>query len=165
MLLLLLTQLQPFLSLWKPDILWRGVLYAMLMCVGKLAVGVPIVIWTLLSPSDNNPTPQREAQLPPAPRPARPTARERLRASLYPATFIGVAMVSRGEIGLLIAQIARASAGSSSRGAPRDDSGLLSEEGFLACIWAILLCTLVGPVGVGMVVRKYRHDITAGIWA
>lgn len=153
----LVTQVQPFLSLWKPATLWRGVLYAALMCVGKLIVGVPIVLWSLLSSPDNNPTPQCAAQPPPTP-PLRLTARDRLRASLYPATFMGVAMVSRGEVGLLIAQIGRTSTGSSSR-------GLLSEEGFLVCIWAILLCTLVGPICVSMIVRKYRYHVTAGIWA
>ena len=69
---------------------------------------------------------------------------------------MGVAMVSRGEIGLLIAQLGR---GDSST------AGVLSEEAFLVCIWAILLCTLVGPIGVGLLVRRWGPRVTAGIWA
>lgn len=68
-------------------------------------------------------------------------------------------MVSRGEIGLLIAEIAHQGGG------PTDSAGLLDEEAFLICIWAILLCTLIGPVGVGFVVRRWGREITDGVWA
>ena len=149
-------------------ILWRGVLYAVLMCIGKLAVGVPIVIWSLFSPSASGDASAPRAVAPgntsSAPEPGQAAIRDRLRTSLYPATFIGAAMVSRGEIGLLIAQIARNGSTPASDGTVSDDSGLLSEEGFLVCIWAILLCTLVGPICVGMIIRKNRHRVTAGVW-
>lgn len=71
---------------------------------------------------------------------------------------MGVAMVARGEIGLLIAQLAR---GDSSGGTP----GLLGAEPFLLCIWAILLCTLVGPISLGFIVRRWGARVNSGVWA
>ncbi|PCH41664.1 hypothetical protein WOLCODRAFT_137530, partial [Wolfiporia cocos MD-104 SS10] len=117
----------PFLSLWKPRILWRGVVYSVLMCIGKLAVGLPIVLWSTIlllfqklsrREKSRSPLPRTTLtvpppQTPPIPRP-RPSVRVTMSASLYPAVFIGVAMVSRGEIGLLIAQVARGSSDGSS---------------------------------------------------
>ncbi|KAH9928943.1 uncharacterized protein B0H18DRAFT_931627 [Fomitopsis serialis] len=161
----------PFLLLWRPRILWRGVLYAILMCIGKLAVGLPIMLWSVLATGSrgvrHSPTERAARASGPSPSPQhsnRPdTLREPVHLSIYPAAFIGVAMVSRGEIGLLIAQIARN--GSATGGSADSASGLLSEEGFLVCIWAVLLCTLVGPICVGMIVRRWRAHITAGIWA
>ncbi|KAI0676651.1 hypothetical protein C8Q78DRAFT_36827 [Trametes maxima] len=101
------------------------------------------------------PTPPQEEELPPRrPSQARPTPS----ASTPAAVFMGVAMVARGEIGLLIAQLARGNEGS---GAP----GLLSTEPFLLCIWAILVCTLVGPVSLGFIVKRWGARVNAGAWA
>ena len=69
-------------------------------------------------------------------------------------------MVARGEIGLLIAQLARVQSSSTSNG-----TGLLGEEAFLVCIWAILLCTLFSPIGVGFILQRMRSKIVHGIWA
>lgn len=152
---------QPFRSLWRITILWKGVLYAILMCAAKLTVGLPIIIysvfwhteedsslnhrdrhWSMLQGSHSRNSiplhhlPSRQAQDPctsqhtttPPPQPSAttnmhsptqphlsptnvhppyaPPARSlltRARSALGPAAFIGVAMVSRGEIGLLVA--------------------------------------------------------------
>ena len=72
---------------------------------------------------------------------------------------MGSAMVARGEIGLLIAQIAKNGSEHESNG-----EGLLSDEAFLVCIWAILLCTLVGPISVGFVIRWWGPKVSSGIW-
>ncbi|KZT66977.1 hypothetical protein DAEQUDRAFT_425949 [Daedalea quercina L-15889] len=155
----------PFLLLWRPTILWRGVLYALLMCIGKLAVGLPVVVWSISTKDTISHVEERttlHSQSSSAPGPRLTPFRDRLHASLYPAAFVGIAMISRGEIGLLIAQIARN--GLSMGGTYGDADGLLSEEGFLVCIWAILLCTLVGPICTGVIVRKWRHHVTVGVW-
>lgn len=68
------------------------------------------------------------------------------------AAFLGLAMVARGEVGLLIAQIGYT------------ESGLLSEEGFLVVLWAILLNTVVGPVGVGVLVKRVGARVKDGSW-
>jgi hypothetical protein len=45
---------------------------------------------------------------------------------------VGSAMVGRGELGFVVAKMAVA-------------MGLLHEESFSACIWALLLATIIGP--------------------
>ncbi|KAI0077066.1 Sodium/hydrogen exchanger [Panus rudis PR-1116 ss-1] len=203
----------PFIALWRPVIFWKGILYSLMMAIGKLAVGVPIVLWTLFSKpveagdtsSKDKPTwrekfsniditrvfpkgkesatvndaasndiemrPAGPSSSPDSIRTVRrdsysirtrtaerPPLSAKFKASLAPAFFMGSAMVARGEIGLLIAQIAR-------NGESGDTAnGILREEAFLVCIWAILLCTLLGPVSVGFVVRWWRPAVSRGIW-
>lgn len=69
--------------------------------------------------------------------------------SLYPASIIGSAMVARGEIGFLISSVAQ------SKGIFASDAGA-SDEIFLVVTWAIMLCTIIGPLGVGLLVRRVR---------
>lgn len=64
-----------------------------------------------------------------------------------PATLLGMAMVARGEIGLLIIQLGL------------NDTSFLSEEAFLVAIWAIVLNTIIGPVAVGLLLRKFDKSI------
>jgi len=68
--------------------------------------------------------------------------------SLYPAAILGSAMVSRGEIGFLISSVAEA-------------NGVFGEGGnseeFLVVTWAILLCTLIGPITVGLLVKRVKR--------
>ena len=62
--------------------------------------------------------------------------------NVYPALLLGMAMTTRGEIGFLIAAVAQA-------------GGILSpQELYLVVVWGIILCTLFGPIGVGLVTRK-----------
>ncbi|KAI0637599.1 hypothetical protein C8Q77DRAFT_1086796 [Trametes polyzona] len=196
----------PFLDLWDPQIIWRGVIYSILMCIAKLAVGLPILFhepsqraatylirrarssitalirtgsairFTYLRRSTQGSSSRNSTSTPESKDGAKtracvsvsPTAdnnasgpanpQQPLLASVPAATFMGIAMVARGEIGLLIAQLARGDD-------TNDKPGLLGTESFLLCIWAILLCTLVGPVSLGFVVRKWGAQITAGRWA
>ncbi|KAI0772547.1 hypothetical protein BD413DRAFT_603990 [Trametes elegans] len=205
----------PFLDLWRPTIIWRGIVYSILMCLAKLAVGLPILLYdplvrhaspfasaikrsltltclwiratacptirrapgTILNPNTppepSSPTQKAGAaatnleSAPPSPSP-NPHSSPSPSTSLPPssstpaAVFMGLAMVARGEIGLLIAQLAHgASTGADGEGT----AGLLGEEPFLLCIWAILLCTLVGPVSLGYVVRRWGARVNTGIWA
>jgi hypothetical protein len=68
--------------------------------------------------------------------------------SLYPAAILGIAMVARGEIGFLISSLA-------------ESNGIFShdedDQTFLIVTWAIFLCTVVGPVGVGLLVRRVKR--------
>ncbi|KAI0637600.1 hypothetical protein C8Q77DRAFT_1214666 [Trametes polyzona] len=217
----------PFLDLWRPTMIWRGIVYSILMCVAKLAVGVPILLygpylyyWPSISarirqrvraslhkvragllfpfrscrsrdtaPADEERFPrsstlvapepglQDKLEAPDAPTPPPPISRvsiaaprdgkipltHRASTSIPAAAFIGAAMVARGEIGLLIAQLARG--GSEHAPAPGGEAGVLSEEPFLLCIWAILLCTLVGPIALGYFVRRWGPRLNSGIWA
>ncbi|CCM05894.1 uncharacterized protein FIBRA_08132 [Fibroporia radiculosa] len=164
----------PFLSLWNGTIFWRGIVYAVLMSIGKLMVGVPIILWTISphlyqsfgwwwkacsnSKYAHRRDPQVTGQLP-----LHTSWRSTFTASIYPAMFTGIAMVSRGEIGLLIAEIARHGPVISDSDVGQS-SGLLGDEAFLVCIWAILICTLIGPIGVAFVVRRWGEKVTHGRW-
>jgi hypothetical protein len=68
--------------------------------------------------------------------------------SLYPCAILGLAMVARGEIGFLISSLA-------------ESNGIFSTGGdnqiFLIVTWAIVLCTVVGPVCVGLLVRRVKR--------
>ncbi|KAL7892904.1 Sodium/hydrogen exchanger family domain-containing protein [Trichoderma sp. SZMC 28014] len=73
--------------------------------------------------------------------------------SLYPAAIIGCAMTARGEIGFLISSIAESKEIFSST---RADDGKNSEI-FLIVTWAIMLCTVIGPLSLGLLVRRVRQ--------
>ncbi|KAG8977986.1 Hsp70 ATPase ssc1, partial [Tulasnella sp. 427] len=121
----------PFLDLWKPRIIWRGLIYSLLMVIAKMVAGLWIVIW----PSKSN---RPEA-----------TARDGLYrlTSIYPALLLSVAMVSRGEISLLIAQL-----------------GHLGDEAYQLTMWATLMCTILGPLFTGLLLKWKRKDCLAGKW-
>ncbi|KAI0105247.1 Sodium/hydrogen exchanger family-domain-containing protein [Nemania sp. FL0031] len=72
--------------------------------------------------------------------------------SLYPAAVMGCAMVARGEIGFLISSMAE------SQGVFRraDESASEASELFLIVTWAIFLCTILGPVCTGLLVRRIK---------
>ncbi|KAM0199481.1 hypothetical protein ACHAPI_003242 [Fusarium lateritium] len=71
--------------------------------------------------------------------------------SLYPACIVGVGMVARGEIGYLISALAESKGifGRSADGQP--------SELFLIITWAITLCTIIGPISVGLIVNRVRQ--------
>ncbi|KAI0747427.1 hypothetical protein BC629DRAFT_1298597 [Irpex lacteus] len=184
----------PFRALWRPVILWRGIVYSILMCIAKLATGLPVLCWSLWSTSRRTRLARENcspAQLPSVPDPCHSTGsassttqdvvemtirsnhtlpRDRgatmhdlrgtsapsspaLLSHLAPALFLGIAMVARGEIGLLVVQVAH-----------DPQSSLLGDDTYLIAVWSILLCTLVGPIGVGIVVRRWGKWLQRGIW-
>ncbi|BCS27810.1 cation:proton antiporter [Aspergillus puulaauensis] len=93
--------------------------------------------------ADTNTPPQQQTQnrpsasLPPKPK------------SLYSASILALAMTARGEIGYLIASLAESNGifGDTSQG---------SSETYLVVVWAISLCTLVGPIAVGTLVKRVK---------
>ena len=70
---------------------------------------------------------------------------------VYPALIVGSSMVSRGEIGFLIANIAFS-------------TNVLSTNAFIVTIWAILLNTILGPIAVGLMVKLLGAKLTDGLW-
>ncbi|KAL2852105.1 Sodium/hydrogen exchanger [Aspergillus pseudoustus] len=89
------------------------------------------------------PTAQPEPQSRTSPLPPKPK-------SLYPASILSLAMVARGEIGYLIASLAE-----SNRIFGQTEAGSSSET-YLIVVWAISLCTLVGPICVGTLVKRVK---------
>lgn len=87
--------------------------------------------------------------------------------SLYPASVLGSAMITRGEIGFLIASLAE------SQGIFRDSSSTSAAQRggssriYLVVIWAITLCTIIGPITMGSLVQRVkklqsRHETSGG---
>jgi Kef-type K+ transport system membrane component KefB len=75
------------------------------------------------------------------------------------ALLVGFAMISRGEIGFLIASLSQSSGTLTLRQQNGSGSGTISsgEEIFLVIVWAVVICTIAGPIGVGIVVRNLRR--------
>lgn len=77
---------------------------------------------------------------------------------LYASAILGFAMVARGEIGFLISSIAESegifSAGKDSRPSAASDL-------FLIVSWAIVLCTIIGPICVGLCVRQIQSKMAS----
>ncbi|KAK0236346.1 sodium-hydrogen antiporter [Armillaria nabsnona] len=96
-------------------VVWRGIIYSLLMGVAKAAVGVWMLVW-----------PERDGG-------------PHILTIIQSATLLGTAMVARGEIALIVAEIARPILG--------------DDEPFAVVMWAILLNTVGGAVGVGLVLR------------
>jgi Kef-type K+ transport system membrane component KefB len=121
----------PVRSLFRATTAWRGIIYSALMLVAKVAAGEWLPLWTTIE--------QRLKKTTTAPS--------------WPAgLFVGLALVTRGEIGLLILNLAQS-------------EGLVSEEAFGVGIWAVVLNTLLGPIGVGRLLQtRAVHWVVGGPW-
>lgn len=193
----------PISRLFSGPIVWRGIVYTLLMLFAKLVTGIWLVRFSrplfpnVLPMAENqsilgmaaNKKPKRvtnkgkeaaavsagneELQLQDTsdrtPRKASNAGESKKSAetrekkymnrpiSLYPAAILGTAMTARGEIGFLIASLAD-STGVFSSGIPTESAS----EIYLIVTWAIVLCTIVGPLSVGMLVKRVRqldHDL------
>ena len=76
--------------------------------------------------------------------------------SLYPASMLGTAMTARGEIGFLIASVA-ASTGLFDSSTSTDQPVNGTSEIYLVVIWAVVLCTVIGPLSIGSLVRRVKR--------
>lgn len=151
----------PFLDLWTGEAIWKGVVYTLLMLVGKALVGVWIPIWGAAkhdsqkaqeaqnqeSAAENGNTLEKVPSSPYS-----PTRKAAVQSAVSPMLLLGMAMVARGEIGLLIVEIGY------------NNTPYVSAEGFITAIWAILLNTIIGPVCVGLAVKYKGKKIGKGPW-
>lgn len=98
---------------------------------------------------------------PPAFRTPASTAPEPRALRAYSPALLGLSMAARGEIGFLIASVAEShgifTPASSSAPAPSGPFGQRDDELYLVVVWAIVLCTVVGPVAVGGLVRRMKR--------
>lgn len=185
----------PITQMFHGAIFWRGLVYTVLMLVGKLICGLVLVRFTGMptfntvteelrrsaskDQNEKQPVPHQTASSvvsnPPileavlhstaSPAPVQSpsivanTAKKRQSSrtpkpqSLYPAAMLGSAMVARGEIGFLISSLAQ-STGVFGTGSPATGG---SSEVFLVVTWAILLCTIIGPVSVGVMAKRVKR--------
>ncbi|KAH7107268.1 Cation/H+ exchanger [Auriculariales sp. MPI-PUGE-AT-0066] len=174
----------PLRLMFTGPVLWRGIVYSVLMVLGKVACGVWLIrLPTRLrvpqradavAPAAVPPTEERSntasinhsqpacettAKKPDAVHATADTAASRRSRSLYPAVILGCAMVARGEIGFLVSALA---ASKGIFGRPSIDAGgeptsaNIESDIFLVVTWAIVICTMVGPIAVGIMVRRVR---------
>jgi Kef-type K+ transport system membrane component KefB len=124
----------PITDMFRGDIVWKGIVYALLMMIGKVVVAGVIYGDYFISIWRNN---IDKSKKPPH----------------TVSLVVGCAMVARGEIGFLIASLAQSSGTLSLTGG---GAGSSDEDIFLVIIWAVTLCTIAGPVTVGFLVRRMR---------
>lgn len=151
----------PFLDLWTGEAIWKGIVYTLLMLFCKFIVGSWMPIWAVArhdpkkakahsaresSKGNGHPLEKTHSS------PDSPSRSAAFRSSLSPALLLGMAMVARGEIGLLIVEIGY------------NNTSYVSAEGFITAIWAILLNTIIGPVFVGLLVKYRGAAIGDGPW-
>ncbi|KAG6878143.1 hypothetical protein C0993_011561 [Termitomyces sp. T159_Od127] len=116
----------PIRDMFSARVVWQGLLYTVLMASAKFMTGA----WLLLSKesfaskaSPDNANPVLEIT--------------RTKAAL----LVGFAMMARGEVAFLIASIAQS-------------AGIFANsEIYMVIIWAAMLCTVIGPIGTGIVVK------------
>ena len=90
-------------------------------------------------------------------RPPQSSASLTMSRFLYPAAIVGIAMMARGEIGFLIATLAKSTGifvTQNDKSATQEDSG---SRIYFAAIWALVLCTVIGPVSVGLLVMRVER--------
>ncbi|KAJ8066692.1 hypothetical protein OCU04_005734 [Sclerotinia nivalis] len=197
----------PITKLFSGPIIWRGIIYTILMLLAKLVTGLWLVRFSgpifpnfsfkskitaaknmkwkkVAGRSTETATSQTEGvQLrdrseditEPSSTPQNPATanegRKRTQGvkvklinrplSLYPAAMLGTAMTARGEIGFLIASLAETTGVFSSTTSMETSQ---SSEIYLITTWAIVLCTIIGPLSIGTLVKRVRrleHDLAA----
>lgn len=178
----------PITRMFRGAIVWRGIVYTVLMILAKVVCGLWLVrlsvapsktvrrvikalrlrpvphIWGNKSahtatPSPNIATEERTARGSDAIASTQATSRERTTSlnppkplSIHPPLILALAMCARGEIGFLISGVAESNGIFSRSGSSSSEPSDI----FLVVTWAIVLCTIIGPLGVGLSVRRVK---------
>lgn len=136
-------------------------MYTLLMLFCKSVVGSWLPIWSVIqhgqkkakessqkeSCEENGRSLERTSSSPYSP--SRSTA---IKSSISPALVLGIAMVARGETGLLTVEIGY------------NNTSYVPSDGFITAIWAILLNTIIGPVCFGLLIKYKGGAIGNGPW-
>jgi hypothetical protein len=189
----------PISRMFSGAVVWRGIIYTVLMLVGKALCGLWLVRFSIpvkdtlaksfglmasvlrtfthqlpfgrsvhqsITPRENSTSatvelPEQGTSPPEHPAPAalcgarKASKPPRKPLSLYPAAIMSFAMIARGEIGFLISSVAESN--DIFRGfTPSSTSSGEASEIFLIITWAIVLCTVTGPLCVGLLVRRVK---------
>ncbi|KAH9872821.1 hypothetical protein J1614_005215 [Plenodomus biglobosus] len=170
----------PITRMFSGSIVWRGIVYTVLMVFAKLICGLWLVRLSVMpsqgplnrllakvklpsmphlwgrhaEEASSNPASATNTTSPggaslearSSPSPPKPL-------SLQPPLILAFAMCARGEIGFLISGVAESNGIFSASGVASADE---PSDIFLVVTWAIVLCTIVGPLGVGMSVRRVK---------
>jgi hypothetical protein len=153
------------------SIVWKGIVYSLLMIFAKGMVSTVlyfeyfgkkwktkkrIIRWRKqISPSQPDSI-QMRTTLPAYTPDSAPSAELSTGPPHSMALLVGLAMVARGEIGFLIASLSQSSGTLTLRRKNNIENESSGEELFLVIVWAVVICTIVGPLGVGIIVRRIR---------
>lgn len=80
------------------------------------------------------------------------------------ALLVGFARVARGEIGFLIASLSQSSRTLTLRLSNEFGNTSSNEDIFQVISWAVVLCTITGPLGVGVIARRLTQQTTQMNW-
>ncbi|KAK7042218.1 putative Na(+)/H(+) antiporter GerT [Favolaschia claudopus] len=139
-------------------VVWRGIVYSLLMAISKAVVG----LWMLLWPDRASGRgwfgrpgvydAQQEMIRMDERTPSAPSVAEHVQqpdfTPVQSAALVGLAMIARGEIALIVAEISRPLLGISEAGR--------TSEPFAIVIWATLLNTAGGAIAVGLLLKRHR---------
>jgi Kef-type K+ transport system membrane component KefB len=165
----------PITRMFRGSIVWRGIVYTILMVIGKFVCGLWLLRFSLVPLKDSGkmlakrlpslphlwgkkdsalqPTGAQEGQRATGTQINRHTSPAQKPFSLHPPLILACAMTARGEIGFLISSVAESN-GVFSSGQEKPGS---NSDVFLIVTWAIVLCTVLGPLGVGLSVRRVKR--------
>ncbi|RDW73080.1 hypothetical protein BP6252_06987 [Coleophoma cylindrospora] len=150
----------PITAMFSGSIVWKGIVYAILMVVAKglvsLVVYFDFIIKALQHPMDHQSKAKRE-KTQAITRQEPSTEQTTVEAPHSAALLIAFAMIARGEIGFLIASLSQSSNTLTLRYTNGENAASSGEEIFLVIVWAVVLCTIFGPVAVGVLVRHLKN--------
>lgn len=144
--------------MFEASTVWKGIVYAILMMIAKGAVSIVIYAEHFLRQRKKHKSTSNNTQLPD--RQVTSTSENNdMRAHdlpHLPAMLVAFAMVARGEIGFLIASLSQSSGTLGLRDSSGASAASSGQEIFLVIVWAVVICTLVGPITVGIIVRRLK---------
>ncbi|TGO09791.1 hypothetical protein BTUL_0154g00140 [Botrytis tulipae] len=173
----------PVSAMFSGSILWKGIFYACLMFLAKASVGIVVYFeffttrwshkWTNFK-KKTLPIPEELPQQDGSPEevPTNDLVNQKFRADLphLDAIIVGSTMIARGGFGFLVASEAQSSGTLSLSKTPirilnaqalshkvterLRTLDVVEDQIFLVIIWALVLCTIVGPVVSGIAVRR-----------
>ncbi|KAF5874015.1 putative na+ h+ protein [Botrytis fragariae] len=173
----------PVSEMFSGSILWKGILYGCLMFLAKASVGVVVYFEFFATEWSHNWTDSKKITLPiveelpqqdgsPEEVPTNNIVNQKLKKGPphLDAIIVGSTMIARGGFGFLVASEAQSSG---TLGLSKTPIRILNMQGlshkitwrfrtlnvledqiFLVIIWALVLCTIVGPVVSGIAVRR-----------
>ncbi|KAB8304482.1 hypothetical protein EYC80_003873 [Monilinia laxa] len=138
----------PTTDMFKGSIVWRGIVYSILMIIAKGLVRLVIYSEYLIK-SWNESKEIRKSCM--TCQPSRSLAAETTNPPHIEAFLVEFAMIARGEIGFLIVSLSQSSGTLLLKS--RHDAAVVSGEAlFLVVVWAVVVRTITGPVAVGLLI-------------
>lgn len=158
--------------------MWKGIFYAILMFLAKASVGLVLYTnyftqkWT--PPKPTHPEPEQIIQQDGSPDEIpHDLTKTPPKTPHLDAIIVGSTMIARGGFGFLVASEAQSSGTLSLRSSPPKNVNILDlqnldplnkrgmqtldvveDQIFLVIVWALVLCTIVGPIVSGLAVRR-----------